>query len=246
MNGTEHENMGEWNNKTGVDVAFVCVALLCEVYTASRLFNYVVTVSFNRGSDGNCTVCGFSEEDHHGSERRCYPNKAQAAGDLEFTVLNFLADVGFSVGKLFPAAYSCQGPNCAKITHNCVMTLSCWLFTALECAFLHQMASNLSADRGSSRVLTVKILELALCLAYIGYDLAPLAHGLSDADTFHAGTIVLIVFACLAEVLLIAFDFYTIWQVYSGGFARNVSAATCRHEALQLQAVERGAAGSAG
>jgi hypothetical protein len=199
----------------GQDVVFVVAAVLCELYTASRLFSYIFTITFHRGSDGLCTVCGQPEDEHHGREKRCYPNKARSAGDVEVTTLSLLADVGFSVGKLFPLAYSCEDPACAKITHNCVMTLSCWVFAALECAMLHQMVLNLREDGGKSRAAAVKLLELALCLAYVLYDLAPLAHSWSNADTFGVSTIVLIVLTCLAEVLLMAFEVYTICQACS-------------------------------
>ncbi|MGB1592312.1 MAG: hypothetical protein ACPIOQ_06125, partial [Promethearchaeia archaeon] len=57
----------------GQDVAFVVAAVLCELYTASRLFSYIFTIAFHRGSDGLCTVCGQPEDEHHGREKRCYP-----------------------------------------------------------------------------------------------------------------------------------------------------------------------------
>ena len=95
------------------------------------------------------------------------------------------------------------------------MTLSCWVFAALECAMLHQMVLKLREDGGKSRAVAVKLLELALCLAYVLYDLAPLAHSLSEAETFGVSTIVLIVLTCFAEVLLMAAEVYTICQACS-------------------------------
>jgi hypothetical protein len=114
-------------------------------------------------------------------------------------VLCFFADVGFTVGKLFPATYLCRSLDCAKITHNCVMTLSSFLFSALECALLHGLASQVQSKGSTSMV---KLLELALSFAYIMYDYA-------TSDPPGVGTTVLIVVTCLAEVLLICFDGYT-------------------------------------
>ena len=161
---------------------------------------------------------------HHRSEKFCYPNKAKEAGDVEITILCFLADVGFTVGKLFPAGYNCHSLACANITHNCVMTLSSFIFSALECAFLHQMAGNLKADQGRGRACGAKLVELVLCLTYVVYDSAPLLHAWSNSATVEplgVGTIVLVAFACLTEALLIAFEGYTIWLVWTGGIVRE-------------------------
>ena len=91
----------------------------------------------------------------------------------------FLADVGFTVGKLFPTSYLCRSLDCAKITHNCVMTLAGFLFAAFECWGLKQMAEDLHEKRSerseSQSTLStgmVKLVELVLCLAYIIYDVA--------------------------------------------------------------------------
>ena len=54
---------------TAVDIGFVVAMLLCELYTAVCLMNHIFTCSFNRGSDGNCTVCGMPEE-HASTARR--------------------------------------------------------------------------------------------------------------------------------------------------------------------------------
>ena len=40
-----------------------------------------------------------------------------------FTLISFTADISFTVSKLFPTTYACRNLNCAKITHNCVLTI---------------------------------------------------------------------------------------------------------------------------
>ena len=121
----------------------------------------------------------------------------------------FIADVGFTVGKLFPVTYLCRSLDCAKITHNCVMTLSSCIFAAFECMIL-ALAAAQSEDRSrrdlrsSAQIVSmVKFLELALSLSYVLYDFA-------TTEPPGVGTTVLIVVTCLAEVLLLCFDGYTI------------------------------------
>ena len=116
-----------------------------------------------------------------------------------------LADVGFTVGKLFPATYACRSLDCAKITHNCVMTLASFLFSAFECYLLHIMAEDNTDEQGNGSTAAVKMLELALALAYILYDAA-------TTEPPGVGTTVLVVVACLAEVLLVCFESYTIFK----------------------------------
>ena len=120
-------------------------------------------------------------------------------------VLLFLADVGFTVGKLFPATYACRSLDCAKITHNCVMTLASFLFSAYECFMLHQMAEDNEDEPGNGSTAAVKMLELALAFAYIIYDTA-------TTEPPGVGETVLVVVACFAEVLLVCFEGYIIFK----------------------------------
>jgi hypothetical protein len=120
-------------------------------------------------------------------------------------VLCCLADVGFTVGKLFPATYACRSLDCAKITHNCVMTLASFFFSAVECYLLHEMADDNKDKQGNGSTAVVKMLELALAFVYILYDAA-------TTEPPGVGTTVLVVVACLAEVLLVCFESYTIFK----------------------------------
>ena len=85
------------------------------------------------------------------------------------------------------------------------MTLASFVFSAAECYLLHVMTRDTkdsSARKGSSTGM-VKLLELALCLAYIVYEAA-------TTEPPGGGTTALIVVACLAEVLLLCFEGYTV------------------------------------
>ena len=172
---------------------------------------------FRRGRDGKCTTCGKNEEGHHGSAKFCY-EAFGLDGSYPFAedddrngvlITCFLADVGFTVGKLFPTSYLCSSVDCAKITHNCVMTLAGFLFAAFECAMLAAMARELHSIRSESQSALstgmVKLLELVLCLAYIIYDVA-------TTEPPGVGTTVLVAFACLAEVLLLCFEGYPVFK----------------------------------
>ena len=127
-------------------------------------------------------------------------------------ILCFIADIGFTVGKLFPTSYLCRSLDCAKITHNCVMTLASFFFAAYECVALQEMAKESHKRSGSQSTLStgmVKLLELVLCLAYVIYDVAM-------TETPGVGTTVLVVVSCLAEVLLLCYEGYTVLKYEMG------------------------------
>ena len=87
--------------------------------------------------------------------------------------------------------------DCAKITHNYVMTLASFLFSAFGCWMLHLNHSN-NEEQGCTGM--AKILGLVLALAYIIYNAAA-------TEPPGVGTTALIV---LAEVLL---EGYTICKL---------------------------------
>ena len=93
------------------------------------------------------------------------------------------------------------------------MTLAFFVFSAGECFLLHLMAED--KDKGSTGM--VKLLELALCLAYIVYETA-------TTDPPGGGTTALIVVACLAEVLLLCFEGYTVCKYKAQKVLQNNSA----------------------
>jgi len=91
------------------------------------------------------------------------------------------------------------------------MTLSSFVTSAIELYFLHEMAAGreehrlqgLRRNEGKNSAGRGKLLEIALCLAYIVY-------GTATTEPLGPGTTALIVVACLAEVLLLCFEGYTV------------------------------------
>ncbi len=113
----------------------------------------------------------------------------------------FLADVGFSVGKLFPGpAYNCDSWSCRKVTHVCTLTMCASLFQIAEMFLVRTM----TRDQGTTVPALVKILEYSAGLAFVVYGAATL-------DRPGVGTTVLVVFASLAEILLLASKVHTFW-----------------------------------
>jgi hypothetical protein len=103
------------------------------------------------------------------------------------------------------------------------MILSSFVTSAIELYFLHEMAAGREEHRlqglrrnegknsagrgklleGKNSAGRGKLLEIALCLAYIVY-------GTATTEPLGPGTTALIVVACLAEVLLLCFEGYTV------------------------------------
>ena len=137
---------------------------------------------------------------------------------VQFVFINFFADVGFTVGKLFPTTYNCRSLDCAKIVHNCCMTLCTFPFILTEGLALHQMAKDLhekSDVKGGADGPIVKVLEILVSLAYVVYDAV-------TQDPPGTGTTALIVVTCLAEIFLIYQEFLTIYK-YGGLKVRSMS-----------------------
>ena len=136
-------------------------------------------------------------------------------------IIFFFADVGFTVGKLFPTTYNCRSLDCAKIVHNCCMTLCTFPFIFIEGVGLHEMTglerdSDTNSRRGGADGPIVKVLEILVSLAYVVYDAV-------TQDPPGTGTTALIVVTCLAEVVLIFQECHTVYK-YGGLKERVVSA----------------------
>ena len=92
------------------------------------------------------------------------------------------------------------------------MALAGFFFVYMEC-YLLQVVARVSHERSESQSTLstgmVKLLELVLCLAYVIYDAAM-------TETPGVGTTVLVVVSCLAEVLLLCFEGYTVLKYEMG------------------------------
>jgi hypothetical protein len=130
---------------------------------------------------------------------------------VQFVFINFFADVGFTVGKLFPTTYNCRSLDCAKIVHNCCMTLCTFPFILFEGVGLHELTrydhgrSDTNSRRGGADGPKAKVLEILVQLAYVVYDAA-------TQDPPGPGTTALIVVTCLAEVVLICQECRTVYK----------------------------------
>jgi hypothetical protein len=105
----------------------------------------------------------------------------------------FLADIGFTLGKLDVARYNCDTFSCAKVTHNCVMTIAGSVMSALEHHFFVEYAFRRTRETYS---MSAKSVEYVLAFSYVIYDAV-------SKDPPGSGTTFLVVLACLAEVVLI-------------------------------------------
>ena len=133
-------------------------------------------------------------------------------------IVIFFADVGFTVGKLFPTTYNCRSLDCAKIVHNCCMTLCSFPFMLMEGLALRGMTKlhhGESDAKGGADGPIVKVLEILVSLAYVVYDAV-------TQDPPGTGTTALIVVTCLAEIFLIYQEYLTIYK-YGGLKERVVS-----------------------
>jgi hypothetical protein len=163
-------------------VSLVVVGIICELFTAISICKWALRV-------GDASTSTHQTR----STSKC------------IILILFLADIGFSVGKLFPdiffcdattvtlghKCYYCDTWSCRKIAHVCTMTLCSFLFQLVEVYILRTM----SRDHGTRVPALVKLVEYAASLAFVLYDAA-------TQDPPGVGTTVLIVCASLAEVLL--------------------------------------------
>ena len=126
-----------------------------------------------------------------------------------------VAEIGFIVGCLFPARYWCESLACAKITHNCVMTLASLPFTFLELALGKQLLMQATMYEESRRCKTLartaKVCCVILDFAYILYDME-----IQAQEAPGSGTTVLIVLACTGDALLLLIETCMEWLHFKG------------------------------
>ena len=159
-------------------MTFVVVSIVCELLALCCIADSLMMVDGYGGISG----CGMG-------------------GDCWFFLL--LVDIAFSVGKLYPGpSYSCHSWSCRKVTHVCTMTLCSFPFQLYEVSIL---IGQMMSEREDSKVPVSGLAKLLK----IGQYSADLAFVLIDAATQDPpgmGTTLLVVFASLAEVLLIAIE----------------------------------------
>ena len=113
------------------------------------------------------------------------------------TVICLVAEIGFTVWKLFPTMYFCRTLACAKLTHNCIMTMANFPFSFFELAIANQKADQSGVGR-CTFTTAAKGAGLILEFAYVVYDLNK-----QTSEALGAGTYFLIVIACLSDTVLV-------------------------------------------
>ncbi len=199
-----------------MDIAFTVFAIASGLYTVLSFlyWTYKQYSTFNPGADGKCTICARTQETHFSDKKYC------ASGDMtritSWVMINFLASVSFSVGKLFPpdgGYINCSSVRCLKVVHNAVLTLACFPFEWIDAIIIEKKvmvekrqssvgsAAQVQPDLQSDRIrLCVKILQVLVQICYLLYDLL-------DSDAPGPGSTVLVVAAVLFQVVLIGMEF---------------------------------------
>ena len=121
-------------------------------------------------------------------------------------LLGGLVTFGFTVGKLYLVLYVCDSLECVKAVHNAVMTLGCFVFDWMETSFLHQASLGKPYIQ---RGLVFKMLNTCASFTYLLYDA-------SNAGAPGTGSLVLVVLACLSEVILLVAESITLYGVGRG------------------------------
>jgi hypothetical protein len=166
------------------DGLFVVLAILSEPYSYYATRRFIKTSGLRNRNGEDWSVPG-----------------------LWFATLCSFATVVFNLLKLFvlnPVGTDlCQTNRCAKVVHNCTMTLCCIAPDLLHCVFMH---SKTAQDPVPTRLqLCWKMFQVGVCFGYIVYD----------ADKNPApgpGTTALVVLTCLAELVVFSLEFIVFWN----------------------------------
>ena len=137
---------------------------------------------------------------------------AATAGDAAhdhavLAVLSFFANVGCTIGKLFPGHYICETRACDVTVHNALMTLAAGVVDVIErYAYLRVLVPEGGKvlnciPLGGLQRMVLKMSQLCVTLAWTLLDLEAV---ISSAPS--TGTLVLTGFACAIQLLLVFMD----------------------------------------
>ena len=134
-----------------------------------------------------------------------------------YQVLSLVANIGCSIGKLFPGRYACNSWQCTTLVHNAFMTLTSGSVDLVErYLFLSVIIKDSYSDRcfGCLEVNMDGWRRLAQKAAQIGVTLAwTLGDTLEAARAAPgAGTLALSVLSCLIQLLLLLLDIEAAWR----------------------------------
>ena len=122
--------------------------------------------------------------------------------------LSFIANIGCTVGKLFPGQYICHTWKCNEMVHTAFMTLAAGTVDVFErLAFLNVLVPDQGKilyciPLGGLQRVILKTTQLCVTLVWTLWDLQTV---LTTAPG--SGTISLTAFACIIQLVLIVLDF---------------------------------------
>lgn len=134
------------------------------------------------------------------------PDKSTTLGDMcccsenSWQMWCYFASLGFTIGKIFPydMRYSCDNWCCVNAVHTATMTLANFPFDMLELILVQKRSIIMGYERGGAFLKVAGIFVNFVWVIVSG----------SKNNALDAGSTVLVVVACLAEIVLMAFELY--------------------------------------
>ena len=223
--GPRQEDKDEWSIKE-TDIVLTAIVIFCELYVCVSIMTWRGrTDTFKLGIDGNCTICGNTEENHlqiplHGNERCCVLADAPG-GETRLSIgndrnyswwlvlasrLSFPVSVGGSIGKWYPPTIGyigCSSVRCEKVVHNAVMSLVCVPFDLVDAFYLHKKAHREPIPTRPN--LCAKIVQVLASLGYLIFDTV-------NQDAPGPWSTALVAVACLFDILLIGLESHALYK----------------------------------
>ena len=133
--------------------------------------------------------------------------------------INFLAAIGFGVGKLYPADYLCKTQTCKKVVHNSAMSLCLFVFDVSDLVIAFYIKKEgtkpLPCGLDQSCPPLKKFRTFANSWGKVINYISGLAYLIFDAvkeEKPGAGSRTMVALACTAEVIVMLLDMY-LWCI---------------------------------
>ena len=127
-----------------------------------------------------------------------------------------MANVGCSIGKLFPAHYVCETWQCDRLVHNGVMTFTAGAVDLVERLFFlrvlipdgknSKLLGCIPIMIGGQHRLLQKVAQLCVSFVWTAIDLQEAAVAAPGTGTLLIGA-----FACILQLVLVWFDARAAW-----------------------------------
>jgi hypothetical protein len=130
------------------------------------------------------------------------------------SAVTLVANIGCSIGKLYPAHYVCETWQCDRLAHNGVMTFTAGAVDLIERYwFLKVLIPDEENSKllgcipiGGQHRLLQKIAQLSVSFVWTATDLQEVA--VASPGT---GTLLIGAFACVLQLVLMCFDVRAAW-----------------------------------